>query len=297
MPLVRFFVAALLVLHALPVASQEASPPDIFLATLSLDGGRVVVGPPRNITARAGYDNQPAFAPDGRSLFFTSVRADSQADIYRYDLESGRTTRVTRTAPESEYSAAVLPGGGALAVVRVERDSTQRLWRVPLAGTGDSVLLAHVARVGYHAWADSVRVALFVLGTPATLQLAELRTGRVDTLIARVGRSLHRIPGSARISFVSRAYAEIPWVMELDVDARSMRPLARLPRGVEDHAWLPDGRLIAGDGSRLLVADPRTTAAWEEVADLAAAGIGGITRLAVSPGGEHLAIVAVPVRR
>jgi hypothetical protein len=182
-------------------------------------------------------------------------------------------------------------------VIRVERDSAQRLWRVPLDGSPSTVILEQVRPVGYHAWADDHTLALFVLGSPPTLQLADARTGTADTVMANIGRSLHRIPGSAHISFVSRAYEAIPWVMELDVATRGVRPLARLPQGVEDHAWLPDGRLIAGDGGKLFVCDPRATAEWTLVADLAPSGLSGITRLAVSPRGDWLAIVAVPVER
>ena len=155
-------------------------PPDVYLASLKIDADKVVVGAPLNITARAGYDNQPAFTTDGSSVFFTSVREDGQADIYRYEIATKRTARVTTTAPESEYSATQIDGGRAISVIRVERDSTQRLWRIPLDGSASSVILDRVKPVGYHAWADDRTLALFVLGSPNTLQLADTRTGKAD---------------------------------------------------------------------------------------------------------------------
>lgn len=293
-------ISLLLALGPLAVPAQPPAPqPDVFLAKLQVAGARVAVGTPANITSRPGYDNQPSFSPDGRSVFYTSVREDRQADIYRYDLATRRTTRITATSPESEYSAAVIPGTRDLAVIRVERDSTQRLWRFPLrlAGRRDSlgtVLLKDVRPAGYFAFAGPQAVALFVLGSPNTLQLADARTGRADTILANVGRSLHRIPGRNAISFVSRAYQEHAWVMSLDLATRSYLPLARLPDEVEDYAWLPDGRLVAGQGSKLLVCNPNTDAAWREVADLGSAGITGITRLAVAPRGDWIAVVGVP---
>src|SRR4051812_38049645 len=74
-------------------AGAQSGPPgtDIFLAPLSVSGAKTTVGTPVNITARAGYDNQPSFTPDGRSILFTSIRAGGQSDIYRYDLASKRT--------------------------------------------------------------------------------------------------------------------------------------------------------------------------------------------------------------
>lgn len=256
----------------------------------------MTVGAPRNVTAREGYDNQPAFSRDGHTLYFTSVRDDAQADIHRVDLATGALTRVTHTSPESEYSAGEWPGGGALAVIRVERDSTQRLWRIPLGGGTEAPLFPALRPVGYYAWGDEHHVAMFVLGSPNVLVLGDTRSGRLDSLMFNIGRSMHRIPGTHQVSFVSKSYADIGYIMALDVQTRDIRPVARLPRGVEDYAWLPDGRLIAGSGSTLLVADPRGDASWVAVADLASAGLSEITRLAVSPAGDRLALVAVPGR-
>ena len=296
LPNVRLLSAALLLVLTAPILPAQQGPrqPDVFLAALSRDGSGLRIGAPENITARVGYDNQPSFGPDGRSIYFTSVRDDAQADIYRYDLATRSTTRITKTAPESEYSASVMAGGRDIAVIRVELDSTQRLWRFPLNGGAPEVLIAGVKPAGYFAFADEETVALFVLGNPATLQIADRRTGSVDTVAANVGRSLHRIPGQRRISYVSRANREAAWILSFDPATGTSARLAPLPAGTEDYAWLPDGRIVAGQGPKLLVCNPATSAEWKEIADLAPAGLTTISRLSVSPDGSHIAIVAVP---
>ena len=91
--------AVLLALLAAPLAAQAPPGTDIFLIPLSGTGGTLKTGVPRNITARAGYDNQPFFSPDGRSLYYTSQR-EGQTDIYRYDLGAGMTV--------GEYSFSVV---------------------------------------------------------------------------------------------------------------------------------------------------------------------------------------------
>src|SRR5712671_3589767 len=179
-----------LVVIALAVALQTATaPPDteIHLALLSMPGGQFTLGPPVNITANPGYDNQPSFAPDGRSLLFTSIRGGTQTDIYRYDIAAGRVARVTNT-PESEYSPTVTPDGAHISVIRVEADGTQRLWRFTMDGTQPELVLADVKPVGYHAWGDDHTLALFVLGQPATLQIADTRTGKADNLMPGISR-------------------------------------------------------------------------------------------------------------
>src|SRR5476651_321688 len=65
----------LFALVGLGLAQTAAAPPDteIFLARFSARGAPTV-GPPVNITNNPGYDNQPSFTPDGRSILFTSIR-------------------------------------------------------------------------------------------------------------------------------------------------------------------------------------------------------------------------------
>lgn len=245
-----------------------------------------------NITDRVGYDNQPSFTWDQSGVFFTSVRDDAQADIYRYDIATKRTIRVTATAPESEYSATAIDSGRAISVVRVERDSAQRLWRIPLDGGTPTVILERVRPVGYHAWADAHTLALFVLGSPNTLQLADARTGNADTIASGIGRSLHRIPASHRISFVRKVSPTEWWIESLDPASRATTRLVRLPEGAEDYAWLPGGSIVCGRDSRLLWWSGKTGDDWREIADLASAGVKGITRLAVSERGDRIAVVA-----
>jgi hypothetical protein len=272
---------------------------DIFLLHLAEQNGEVRVSPsadrrtaqPRatNITDRAGYDNQPMFTPDGRHVLYTSIREDGQADIFRYDTRRGVTEQVTRT-PESEYSPTPTPDGRGISVIRVEMDSTQRLWRFDRQGRNPRLVLERVAPVGYHAWSDAHTLALFVLGSPPTLQLADTRTGEAELLAENVGRSLHRVPGRRAISFVHKVSEEEWWIRTVDPETRQTAPVARTLPGVEDYAWTPGGTLLMGQGSTLYRWDAGT-ARWRPVAELAEAGVRGITRLAVSPRGDRVAVV------
>src|SRR6476659_4671772 len=113
----RWQLPAVIGLGAAPLAAQAPPGTDIYLVRLAERQGKLVAEEVKNVTNRPGYDNQPHFSPDGKTLFFTSVR-DGQSDIYRIDLASGAVTPFTNT-PESEYSATVMPGGKEIAVIRV----------------------------------------------------------------------------------------------------------------------------------------------------------------------------------
>jgi dipeptidyl aminopeptidase/acylaminoacyl peptidase len=283
------------------VALQAAAAPaatDIYLADLRVAQGRVSVGAPVNVTARPGYDNQPLFLPDGRAFLYTSIREDSQADIYRYDIDQKTSVRLTTTR-ESEYSPTPLPDGSGFSVVRVEADSTQRLWAFDLAGSRPRVVLDSITPVGYHAWGDAHTLALFVLGSPPTLQIADAAgpTARGEVIANDIGRSLQRIPGRASVSFVQRDSVAGPALFELDIRTHRVTRLAQVPAGADFFAWTPDGIVLTASGTTLYQWDSRRGGAWEQVADLTDAGLSSVTRLAVSPHGDRLAIVAVPVAR
>lgn len=273
-----------------PRTSAPSPNADVFLVPLTGGGGTLSVGAPRNVTSREGYDNQPSFSPDSRVLYFTSNRGDGHTDIWRHDLASGRTGVALATKPESEYSAFATADGRGLTVIRVEADSTQRLWQLPLDGRAGAPLFPGIKPVGYFAQADSTTWALFVLGSPATLQIA--RTGRAtgDTVAREIGRSLHRIPGSSRVSYVQKG--PNGWhVMSLDPATGRADTLVRTPDRSEDVAWVDGETLIVGQGSRLLMWR-RGAASWTPLADFGAQGMRGITRLAVSPDRRWIALVA-----
>lgn len=263
---------------------------EIYLARLSMVGTRLHVGPFFDITNRPGYDNQPSFAPDGRSLLYTSIREDAQADTYRYDIAAASTERVTHTT-ESEYSPTYVPQGDGFSVVRVESDSTQRLWRFSSSGADPQLVVETVKPVGYYAWGDDHVVVLYVLGSPATLQLADLATGQVRVAATDIGRSLHRVPGHHAVSYLQHQEGEDWTIEELDLSSGAARPLVRALDGSQDYAWMPDGSMLMAQGT-VLYRWSGPGASWTEVTDLATAGVGRVTRLAVSAKGDWLAFVA-----
>lgn len=296
---------SLLVLTALTLlASPQAppapnSPPDteIFLANLTIAGGRTTIVRPVNISNSPGYDNQPSFTPDGRSVLFTSIRGGSQTDIYRYMIGTREVARVTNT-PESEYSPTMTPDRDHISVIRVEADGTQRLWQFTSDGQQPQLVLTDLKPVGYHAWTDATTLALFVLGQPATLQLADTRSGKADVLARNIGRSIQSIPLRGTVSFVEREQGVDGTVRlhirELDPKTKAITPLVDAPAGSReaDLAWAPEGLLLMAKDD-VLYGWQRNDAAggWKAIADLKTLGLIGVSRIAVSPAGDRIAFV------
>ena len=301
-PLARHALALLLLIPAVGTRAQAQAAPntDVYLSRLTRGEGGLIVQPPLNLTRRPGYDNQPSFDAKGRVVYYTrrapnallrdSVR-DVQTDIWGYALDGSTHGPVVVTA-ESEYSSQVTPDGTALTVVRVERDSSQHLWRMPLAPGGKAErLVGRVKPVGYYAWVDS-KVAMFVLGAPATLQVMDTISGVIDTIARDIGRGVKRVPGTDRVTFVQKEGARA-FIDEVRPGARAVTRLVETLPGVDEYAWIDSTTMIAGSGTTLQ-SWTRGQTGWRVAADLAYAPLTNISRVTIDPSGTWLAFVAVP---
>src|SRR5437764_6446336 len=289
-----------------PSPSPAATPPssDIFVVEVKTKLDRktktdeLKFGEPKKITDLAGYNNQPSFMPDGQSLLYTSIR-NKQADIYRYDLRTDATTQVTNT-PESEYSPTLMPDRKNISVVRVEADGTQRLWKFPLDGGAPSLIVENIKPVGYHLWIDDHTLALFVLGgsgKPNYLEIFDMRTQKSEFVTENPVRILRKILNQNKFSFVHKI-ANGNWeIKAFDLHTHTSASLIATVPGVEDYAWLPNGKLLMAKESKLFAVIPLTGCKWAAVADFSYLGIKRISRIAVSGNGSRIAMVAVLDRK
>ncbi|MBY0495553.1 MAG: hypothetical protein K2Y23_15180 [Cyanobacteria bacterium] len=314
----RIFLLAvtLLGLTQAPQPAPAAAPPpgtDIYLLTMSGGVASLKSAKPSPVSNAAGYDNQPNFSPDGTRILFAANRDGKQSDVYAFDRATSRVTQLTAT-PENENSPTYTPAGvggtGTFSVVQSEFDSKgarpaspiQRLWRFNATGKSPQLILADINPVGYHAWIDFERLVLFVLGgqgKPATLQIANVKTGQAEVVTDNIGRSLHRIPGTRLASFVQREASGEFWVKQIEINSKKIDPLVKAAEGSSDrdYAWLPDGKTILMSSGTKIMSWTRGASGWTEVFDGAPHQLGAITRLAVSPKGDAVAIVVAEPKK
>ena len=275
-----------------PTAAGSPST-DIWLGTLVGEGGALSVSGLEQATDRDAYDNQPSFLLDGSAVLHTAALDRTQTEIMRLAAASGAgpgaSERLTHTEAASEFSALQIPGQDAFSAIHEIRGK-QYLWRYDLSGASIGPIFATAEPVGYHAWANEHVVAMFILGSPPTLQVGDALTGDIRIVAESPGRSIHRIPGTEEISFVRKISDDEWWIERLDPAAGTSERIVRTLPGREDYAWTPDGEILMGDGSRLFAWSEGSE--WTEVADFSDLGVAGITRLAVSPDGSRIAIVA-----
>ena len=92
------------------------------------------------------------------------------------------------------------------------------------------------------------------------------------------------------VSFVDKSREK--WsIEEMYLDSKRKNRIALCIEGSEDYAWAPDGRLLMASGAALYALRPGE-ADWTLVRSFEGLGLAGITRLALSPDGTRLAVVA-----
>ncbi len=268
----------LLLLLLVPALAQPQPNHDIVL--FEIEGSKLVR--PTVVADGPEYENQPSFEPSG-ALLFTRMEGE-RTNIWRWRPDTG-AERLAATE-ESEYSPTFIPGGeGDISTVRVEKDETQRLWRLKKDQTFQPIFQT-IKPVGYHAWCGRY-VALFVLGEPHELRIATLGSEESRLVDAAIGRCMQRVPGQEAVSYSVEEEGGHR-LKVYDFSTGKTRELRQLPQGTEDYVWLDDGTLITSDGESILRGDAGGES-WDTLE--CPLKLNKITRLALSPDGTKLAVV------
>ncbi len=290
-----------------PAQQAPAAKPTAGIALARLDLSARKACDVMNLPASPGSSIQPSFTRDGLAVLFASDRAGGN-NIYRHDLATGQTTAVTRTAHKL-YSPTPLPDGSGFSAIRVvdadphygiERQQPS-LWRFGWDGQEIGPVVP-VMRVGYHAWVDEQRLALFIVDDVPERNahralLFNRATGKRTPLTDKPGRSLGRSPDGRRALFVDQTDAEHWRICALGEGEATPQVLAETPlgpEGVKDanrsqyFVTLPDGSLLMARGALLLRWDGKPGGSFQPFAELPGLG-GAIRNIAASPDGTRLA--------
>jgi len=239
---------------------------------------------PRNITSRAGYDNQPSFSSDNKKIYYVSVRDDKQADIYFYDLKSEKIIQFTQT-PISEYSPAETPDGKFISSVVVEQDSAQRIHFI------DKITAIHEKRfdydsVGYCHFLNTDTCIYYKLTEPHSLRY---NNGKEDKWLCIAPTRCFKSVSRNTLIYGLKDSSSVVFYKYNFLLHRGEK-FAVYPSLNEDIVWNPIWGLIKSEEAKLLRFDEQTKQ-WVLLADLAAEGIKKITRFNFDSDNKYLVVV------
>jgi hypothetical protein len=267
--------------------SAQLPETDLWLFKIRNENDKPVLGEGKNITNRKGYDNQPSFTPDNKSILYVSIRDDKQADVYRYDIGKNEPVQLTKTK-ESEYSPNYTPDCKSISCVVVEADSTQRLWLYDPAGAVKKCYNEGIDSIGYYSWLSKDTLLYYKLTEPHSLRMY-IETGKTDKwLCFHPARAFKKMKGNNFIYGIKDS-SQVQYRTYDPIIAKSDAYAIHKSKG-EDFIWDKKLGLLKSEGTQVLQYDPKTKN-WSVLFDFAPAGIKKITRFAIDAKNKYIVVV------
>ncbi len=267
----------------------QAPDSEIYLFSIEKKDGKFLFTNGENISQNAGYDNQPSFSLDSKSVFFTSNRRENNFDIYAYSLADKKISPVI-TSAANEYTAKEFDKD-TLHFVREGEGQLMTVFKFDRPTKKETPAFKINEPVAYYAF-NAKGDALVWVRYAFMMHFVNTEKG-INRYIADYAQPSvpHLIPETDNFSFMQRHPDDSLWIKEFNSETKAVRPIITSKDGKKDYAFMPDGSLLIGSGSKLFRFDEKADKDWVLLADLVSFGIKDITRMTVSPDGKYLALV------
>ena len=287
-------------LATLAATAARAQPDvDVWVGDLDMSHGGLGITHLTNISHRPGYDNQPAFFPDQKTLAYTT-QGETETHAVLYDLATGAATPL----PDAKgFSPTPTADGKRLMVLhegRVELHELTGKLVEPLTETKDA---------GYFSRFDDGAWVLFMNDKERRIVLYDARKKTLETMDKGAITPLYRVPNERAVTFV----AENPFssdpaaaakldpatvkleLRKLDLKTRRVETLSTLPfPATGHHVWTPRGTVLMASRGTIYEWNPKSPNLWEPMVKLDDPDLQGISRIALSPRGDRIALVSMP---
>lgn len=271
------------------IAFAQLPETDIWLFKIEKKEGKYTYTNPLNINNRSGYDNQPVFTPDGKSVIYVSIDESKQADLYQYSISKKTHTNLTKSQV-SEYSPAIIPGGSGLSSVVVEKDSAQRVWQFNMDGTFKHIVHEGTDSVGYHTWLNTDTLLYYKLTDPHSLRVLNLKTNKDTWICEHPVRAFKKIGNSSKFMYAIKDSLSTQFRI-YDPALRESILYTTYPSVNEDFIWHDELGLIKSENADLVRYNEQSKQ-WETLFTFSDTGIKKITRFVFDSKTKQLALVS-----
>jgi ketosteroid isomerase-like protein len=271
---------------------------EVWVGSLDMSGGRFAVSNLVNISKHPGYDNQPAFFPDGKLVFTTQIAVLDETghavQAVIHDFAKGTSTPVPGALGFSPTPAA----DGSLMLLRdghvVLHDAA-----------GKESQLTETKDAGYFARFDEQTWVLYINDKQRRIAMYDPKTKALDTMALGSMTAPFRIPGKRAVSFVAVEPFPAPegvappprklFLRQLNLDDHQVTTLASISFPTSgSHVWTSRGTLLMASGHTIYEWNPAKPDDWPVAATFDNPELQGLTRIAVSPRGDRIALVSTP---
>jgi ketosteroid isomerase-like protein len=289
--LIFLIVVSAVTLHA------QINDSEVWVGSLDMSGGRFFVSNPVNISKHPGYDNQPAFFSDGKLVFTSQIAVLDETghavQAVIHDFAKGKSTPVPGALGFSPTPAA----DGSLMLLReghvVLHDSS-----------GRESQLTETTDAGYFTRFDEQTWVLYMNDKQRRIVMYDPKTKALETMALGSMTAPFRIPGKRAVSFVAVEPFPAPadnapprklFLRQLNLDDHHVTTLASISFPTSgSHVWTSRGTLLMASGHAIYEWNPTKPDDWPIAATFDDPELQGLTRIAISPRGDRIALVSTP---
>jgi ketosteroid isomerase-like protein len=174
--------------------------------------------------------------------------------------------------------------------------------------SGKEHALTETNDAGYFARFDDRTWVLYMNDKQRRIVIYDATTKALDTMAIGSASAPFRVPGKRSVTFVAvepfpppegdAAKSAPPrqlFLRQLDLDKRLVTTLTAIPFATSgSHVWTSRGTLLMASGHTIYEWNPARPDEWRPVAQFDNPELQGLTRIALSPRGDRIALVSTP---
>jgi hypothetical protein len=175
-----------------------------------------------------------------------------------YDLKQKRPNLyyISETENGGEYSPQRISKSNNISAVKLDENGLQRSNSYNYKTKKSAVLIPNL-KVAYTAWCDhNTLVAVSIDKDSLELFVSDLRKETSISVAKTMERSIHKIPNSNVMSFVSKENHEDWLVKSLNPITKEIETITSIGKS-EDITWLPNGSLLISNGNSMYQLNPK----------------------------------------
>ena len=281
------YLTLILSLFSICIFSQTNTEVHVFDIVKTEKGYNLTNG--KNISNNKGYDSQPFFYDDN-SVIFASSR-NGNTDILFYDLNKNSKRFISDTEKGGEYSPQRIPNSNDISAVRLDNDGLQRFYKYNFKSDKNKEIIADL-KVAYPNWFDkNTVIAVSIVDDSLELFVCDLKKKTNISVAKNVGRSVHKIPNTDLMSFISKENDKYWLLKSINPKTKEIKTITSVGKS-EDITWLPNGTLLISNKNFIYKFNPKKDKQPSLFFSFSDENINNISRIAVNKNGTKLALVA-----